>query len=85
MGYILPVTNFTAQQYQARLIKEKRSINQVEQPQKIVFYRIDGDEEKPRQYAYKKRKDKKKKQYKQLSEEMTSKLTGKGEQFNARI
>lgn len=85
MGYILPVTNYVAQQYHVRIIEKKRRINGVEKPYKIVLYEINAeDEDRGIDYGQYVNRLKKRK-LDQLSDEGIMVEQGKGEYINVKV
>lgn len=87
MGYILPINNYTREQYHVRVIEKRRSINGVERPYKIVLYEIRPDrEESSLAYDREIKRFKKRKLVDPLPEDgILLEGTGKGERINVRV
>lgn len=85
MGYILPINNYTREQYQLRVIERSRGINGVEKPYKIVLYEINPDRESPNKYERKDVIRYKKRDLDTLPEEGILFETGKGEHINVKV
>ncbi|HLR70342.1 MAG TPA: hypothetical protein VK085_02795 [Pseudogracilibacillus sp.] len=87
MGYILPVTHYTYQNYHSRMVERKKNPHYVEAPFKVRFHKIDDT------YDFNKRKNfhtilkEKKKQLEPdlIAEREKTVLTGKGRNINQQI
>lgn len=83
MGYILPVTHYTYQNYQRRIIKDNRSPHYIDAPHRVTFYKINHNfNEKTTFYDVLKEKER---ELFQITKGEKAELTGKGKMINRRI
>lgn len=92
MGYILPITNHTSQNYQYRMIENKEGPYHIGSPFKVVFREIKKDTSTEEQHQlYKQQLFKKenesvvKVRSYQIEANQKAELTGKGGQVNVQV